>query len=60
MNEKQEELDKYFGEETVKKVLKSSVFDKKRTGVFEVSDRESAEGIYFWDPVLRHFIKFVG
>jgi hypothetical protein len=60
MNQEDEELDKYFTVNSVKGSKNAYLFDKKRTEPFRVSDKELAEGIYFWDPVLRQFIKFCG
>lgn len=44
-------------EKFVKKAWKSSVFDKKRKGLFKVSDKELAEAMYYWDSSVRRFIR---
>lgn len=60
MIETNEYLDKYFADYSVKDSEDEVSFGTNRTTSYRVSGKELAEGIYFWDPVLRRFMKFRG
>lgn len=58
MNQTNEKVNKYFAVNSVERSIVPSFSDKKRQVSSTVLDKELSEGIYFWDPVLRQFIKF--
>ncbi len=58
MNKSDERMNKYFAVNAVGRSVTPSFPDQKMKDPVKVSDKELAERVYFWDPILRQFIKF--
>jgi hypothetical protein len=57
MNQNNEKINRYFGLNSVRSELKSSLPDKKRQAPIKVSDKELAEESYRWDSTVHKFFK---